>query len=190
MSGEDDRYEHASLAERLGDIVGWFRAHPLGLVPVLLVAAGFFTQVVAPPRAAGPRDLRVGDCVFVRTSQANAIGPGARPIGEPSEVTQVLMAGAAEQASCSASHGHEVSGLVEGPEPPAGYPGEVQLEEFGGCAAAFTDYVGRTLDGSLYTTFAAVPTADDWATGIRRVVCLVARADGQWMMHAARGSRE
>ena len=190
MNNEDDRYEHASLAERLGDVVGWFRAHPLGLVPVLLVAAGVFTQVIAPPRAAGPRDLRVGDCLFIRTSQANALGPGARPIGEPSEVAQVLMAGGAEQASCSASHGHEVSVLVDGPDPPAAYPDKGQLEAAGACAEAFTDYVGRTLDGSLYTTFAAVPTADDWAAGIRRVVCLIARADGQWMMHAARGSRE
>jgi hypothetical protein len=61
------------------------------------------------------------------------------------------------------------------------------------CDAAFAGYVGRPLGGSRFTTFPVVPDADGaeaWLNGGTRTVCLVARSDGHWMDHPARGSRE
>ena len=55
------------------------------------------------------------------------------------------------------------------------------------CEAAFAAYVGQALDVSRYETFAVVPTSFDTTAD---VVCLVARADGQWMDHPARASGE
>jgi hypothetical protein len=53
------------------------------------------------------------------------------------------------------------------------------------CTAAFEAYVGRPSGGSIYVTFPAIPAASDSS---KPIVCLVARADGSWMDHQARGS--
>jgi hypothetical protein len=58
------------------------------------------------------------------------------------------------------------------------------------CDAAFEGYVGRAAAGSVYETFAVVPTIERWQAGERTAVCLIARKDGHWMSSPARGSRE
>jgi len=185
MRRERDRYGRASLAERVGDVLGWFRAHPLALVPILIVGAGIVTQLVAPPRSALPNDLAVGDCLFIRTSAANAIGPGARPIGESPEAADVLMRGGAEQVDCLSSHGHEVSAVLDLREHEY-----TPTEASAACDAALEPYVGRQPTRSRYVTFAALPTSAAPAGGPQVGICLVARADGEWMDHPARGGRE
>jgi hypothetical protein len=42
----------------------------------------------------------------------------------------------------------------------------------------------------MYETFAVVPDEARWDAGFHRAICIVARADGQWMTHPARGSGE
>lgn len=145
-----------------------------------------------------PVDLVVGDCLFVRTSTA---ADDVRPIGTTDEVSHVLLAGGAERAACDASHGHEVSAIVV-PELATPAPSALPLLLDAAairrvaaplCEAAFASYVGRTLAGSTYITFPAVPDADGaeaWLDGGRHTVCLVARADGAWMHHPARGTGE
>lgn len=51
-------------------------------------------------------------------------------------------------------------------------------------------YVGRPLEGSRYSVFAAVPEPTAGGPSPALGICLVARADGQWMDHPARGSGE
>jgi hypothetical protein len=126
-----------------------------------------------------PADLAVGDCLFVRTTTNQAAG---RPIGEPRDVAATVLAGGAERASCSASHGHEVSAVI-----PVAQLGDSSREAPARCASAFAGYVGHPLDRSIYVTFPVVPDATDPAPV---VVCLVARGDGAWMGHPARGSGE
>jgi putative regulator of septum formation len=143
-------------------------------------------------------NLEVGDCLYVR---AVADQSSDRPIGEPHDVAGALLAGEAERAACDASHGHEVSAVVV-PALETLAPGatptlldHAQMQALTGplCDAAFAAYVGHALSGSRYITFPVVPDTDaaaGWAAGGRRTVCLVARADGQWMDHPARGSGE
>ena len=186
MSRERDRYGRKSLTEQVGDVLGWFRAHPLALVPVAIIVSGILVQTVAPRRSALANDLVVGDCLFVRTAAVDAIGPSARPIGEPEDVTNVLMRGGAELASCSASHGHEVSAIFDySREEDSGDPTIATR-----CAAAFAAFVRSTVTVTSFETFAATPTVEQWDAGIHRLICLVARRDGQWMDHPARGSGE
>jgi hypothetical protein len=127
-------------------------------------------------------ELAVGDCLFVRTSTAQE---ATRPIGDERVVTEAILAGKAERASCSASHGHEVSALVD-----LATLADPFSEARAACQTAFEPYVRRAAEGSLYLTFAAVPTPGAQAAGETLGVCLVARADGQWMDHPARGSKE
>lgn len=182
MTRERDRYGRASLAEQLGNVIGWFRAHPLALLVVAILLGGVVVQVVAPQRSARPNDLAVGDCLFVPTSATHAVGPGGRPIGTPEDVTSVLMRGGAEITSCTASHGHEVSAIVDLPSR------RVNPEVDRACREAFGTYVGGEADSSRYETFPAVPDTEQWDAGVHRVICLIARRDGQWMSEPARGS--
>ena len=112
-----------------------------------------------------------------------------------------LLAGEAERAACDASHGHEVSAIVVpaletlAPGVTAAPLDHARMQALAEplCDAAFEAYVGRALDGSRYITFPVVPDTDaavGWVIGGRRTVCVVARADGQWMDHPARGSGE
>ena len=191
---ENDRYQRASLGEQLGDLLGWFRSHRFVSVVLLLFAVGWLAQIVAPSRPTGPTDLAVGDCLFARTSDANLIGPGVRPIGVPTAVEAVVMVGGAERAPCDGSHGHEVSAIVPLADlqvPPSGdVIASLRALVQPTCDAAFSGYVGTPAGGSMYETFAVVPTEAAWQAGERTGVCLVARKDGQWMSTAARGSQE
>lgn len=191
---ESDRYQRASLGERLGDLLGWFRSHRFVSVVLLLFAVGWLAQIVAPQRPTGPTDLAVGDCLFARTLDANLIGPGVRPIGDPADVEAIVMVGGAERAPCDGSHGHEVSALVSLADLPVPSAGDViaslRAHVQPKCDAEFDGFVGAPAGASIYETLAAVPTEAGWQAGERSALCLVARKDGQWMTTAARGSQE
>jgi hypothetical protein len=186
VTREWDRYPHLTMRDRAQELVGWFRSHRLAGLAMLLAVGWILVQLIAPPRSGRPEDLRVGDCLFVRTSSVDAFGPGARPIGDLQSVRASLLAGTAEQASCSGSHGHEVSAIIDTSELNSG-PAATNYDA--ACAGVFGSYVGRTT-GSIYETFAVVPTEQQATAGTQRVICLIARADGQWMTHPARGSGE
>jgi hypothetical protein len=135
-------------------------------------------------------------------------GPDARPIGPAGDVETIVMAGQAERAGCQASHGHEVSAVVPLPAvlaaasgaaasgataPPPGAGSTEPLEALRPtvqkrCDDAFEGYVGKAAPGSIYETFAALPTTAQWQAGENVAVCLVARRDGRWMAYPARGS--
>src|SRR5438045_3964320 len=127
------------------------------------------------------------------------VGPGARPIGDQTTVEAVLMGGGAEQASCTASHGHEVSALVEVPAVPPVPSGvsvlpTVRAEAETACQAAFQGYVGHPLSSSNYETFAArgakVVVADVTAPAAQSVVDEVKAAGGQAVAVVADVSKE
>lgn len=83
------------------------------------------------------------------------------------------------------AHGHEVSALVD-PASLRYLLSEAQVA----CRDAFAGYVGHALAGSRYITSPAIPTAEAQAAGAKEAICLVARSDGGWMDHPARGSGE
>jgi len=58
------------------------------------------------------------------------------------------------------------------------------------CEAVYADYVGHPLAGSSYVTFAVIPSVAQLSTGPQLALCLVARADGQWLTSPARNSHE
>ncbi|MCI0581715.1 MAG: septum formation family protein [Chloroflexi bacterium] len=187
MTRERDRYPRMTLRDQVDEVVDWVRTNRVvvivGLIGLAVLAFAFW-----PPAAARPEDLRVGDCLYVRTSASSAIGPSAHPIGEPGLVEAALMTDGAQRTDCGASHGHEVAAIVELPDGPPAGPGIASLRL--DCEAAFAPYVGRPLESSIYGTFAATPTTSQWDAGIHRAICLVARTDGEWMSHPARGSGE
>lgn len=175
LGDERSRYGRKGLREQASDILAWPGSHHFatGVIAVVIVgavllsaSAGFF---------ADPRRLAVGDCLFVRTDTP---ADDPHPIGDAQAVAKAVIDGNAQTAGCNASHGHEVSALV-------GLSGAEAA-----CDAAFRAYVGRPLEGSRYVTFPAVPTAEARAAGASSAICLVARTDGQWMDHPARGSGE
>jgi hypothetical protein len=129
-----------------------------------------------------PNDLAVGDCLYVRVPTSPS---DAQVIGSPDGVRSVLLSGGAERASCTASHGHEVSRVLD-----LTTLRYTLAESEVACRDAFAAYVGHPIDGSRYTTFPVLPDDAAQAAGASIGLCLVARADGQWMDHAARGSGE
>ena len=192
LGDERARYSRRSPRDRAVEVIDWVRAHPVAAAVIALFIGVVAIQFVAPGRSARAADLRVGDCLYVRTPNSMDVGPGARPIGDQTTVEAVLMGGGAEQASCTASHGHEVSALVEVPAVPPVPSGvsvlpTVRAEAETACQAAFQGYVGHPLSSSNYETFAALPATSE---AVADAVCLVARRDGQWMNHPARGSGE
>jgi hypothetical protein len=182
LGDERKRYGTKSIGERLDDILGWPAEHRVATtVLIAFVLVGLLLSFARGLRV-DPESLAVGDCLFVRTT----IEPTAdRPIGEDGAVAAAVLAGQVERASCAASHGHEISDLVDlrSLADPVVAP---QVR----CEAAFEAYVGRARSGSIYETFAAAPDAAAQAAGANRAFCLIARIDGQWMDHPARGSRE
>jgi hypothetical protein len=172
----------AGVGEQVRDALAWPASHHFATDIILVVIVGAVLLSTTAGIFRDPRQLAVGDCLFVRTGTAP---DDPKPIGDEQAVTTAVIAGLAEVAGCSASHGHEVSALVD-----LASLQSVLSEAQAACAQAFPAYVGRALDGSRYVTFAAVPTAEAQAAGAKQAICLVARADGQWMDHAARGSGE
>jgi len=193
LGDERTRYGRKSIREQAADVVAGLRSHPVAVGVVVVVFGIAAVLWLLAGRPVGVADLRVGDCLYVPLPATVDVNTD-RPIGEPADVEQVLMTGGAETASCSSSHGHEVAAIVDlGPPPASGAaPTQDSLRSYALtlCAQAFPGYVGHPMAGSIYQVLAAVPSVDAWSAGQRSGVCLVARADGQWMTHPARDSGE
>ncbi len=197
LGDERARYGRRSLREQLDDAIAWPGKNRFAAGVMLVVIAGALLLVIARGRPANLADLRVGDCLFVPTAAAQ---DEARPIGQATAVEDVILAGGAQQAGCTASHGHEVAAIVGPPSPTATLAPSVLRVRFDRdairrvaqllCEAAFAGYVGHALAGSRFMTFPVAPDAADWIAGGQQTTCLVARVDGQWMGHPARGSAE
>ena len=182
LGDERDRYGRKSIREQLDDLLAWPAAHRIATGVILaFIVVGLLVSATRGLKVA-PGDLAVGDCLFVRTSSSQS---DDHPIGEPDEVAVELLAGNAERAGCDASHGHEVSALVDLTQ-----LRDTLSEAAARCTARFEPYVGRSLAGSAYTTFAALPTPVEQSRGAHLGVCLIARGDGEWMAHQARASGE
>jgi len=183
MFGERDRYPRRTVRDQLEELGDWAREHqPALLIALVVVAVLVWLFTPGPP--VRPQDLAVGDCLYVRTPAAEDLGPSARPIGEPGVAAAAVLSGRAIRTACNESHGHEVAALVDVPRTGEPRPGHLQ----GVCEEAFEVYVGRLLDGSAFAPVVAAPVVEQWGAGVRRAICLVARRDGQWMTHPARGS--
>ena len=182
LGDERARYARRSLREQLDDLFAWPGAHRIAT----LVIAGFFVVGALLWATRGlqvaPGDLAVGECLYVRTSASQS---DDHPIGDPDDVAAALLRGGAERAGCDASHGHEVSALLD-----LTTLRDVSSEAAARCIAAFKSYIGHPLQGSAYTTFAALPTPVERSGGAHLGVCLVARDDGNWLDHPARSSGE
>lgn len=197
LGDERGRYGRSSFREQLDDVISWPANHRFATGVILVVIAGALLLSATRGLATDPRDLGVGDCLFVPTAAAHD-PVSTRPIGEPAVVEGVVLDGGAERTACTASHGHEVAAIVIRPEPSivaGALPGlldrdAVYRQTQPLCEAAFAGYVGRALAGSAYVTFPVVPEPDAWLAGGRRTICLVAREDGQWLDHPARASAE
>ena len=195
LGDERTRYGRRSLREQIDDAIAWPASHRFATGVILVVVVGALLLAVASGRFANPGSLAVGDCLYVPTAAAN--DPiSTRPIGEAAAVELIVVAGGAQEAGCTASHGHEVSAIVSGPDPSPRGSGIGTLFDRNAihlltgplCEAAFPGYVGHALAGSIYVTFPVVPEAPEWIAGGRRTICLVARNDGVWMDHPARDS--
>lgn len=198
LGDERSRYGRRSLREQLDDALAWPGTHRVATGVILVVVVGALLIALAQGRSKGPGGLAVGDCLYIPT--AAALDPvSTRPIGDAAAVELVVVSGDAQEAGCTASHGHEVSAIVTGPDPSVtsgtgiGTPFDrdaIHRLTMPLCEAAFEGYVGHALASSIYVTFPVVPEAPDWVAGGRRTICLVARNDGTWMDHTARGSGE
>lgn len=197
LGDERSRYGRKSWRETIDDALAWPGTHRGATAIVLLVLGGAVALALLTGRGIDRRDLAVGECLYVPTAAARD-PVSTRPIGEAEPVEEVVVAGGAQRTDCTASHGHEVTAIVLDPEPSraAGEIGTL-LDRDGlhrltqpSCDAAFAAYVGHELAGSRYATFPVVPEPQAWIAEGRRTVCLVARRDGQWMVHPARGSGE
>lgn len=190
LGDERSRYGRRSLREQVDDALAWPASHRLATGVILVVVVGALLLSVGSGRFANPDSLAVGDCLYVPTAAAKD-PVSTRPIGDAAAVELIVVAGGAQEAGCTASHGHEVSAIVTGPAASAPVDRDaIHTLTRPLCEAAFPDYVGHPLAGSRFVTFPVVPEAPVWTAAGRRTICLVARNDGQWMDHAARGSGE
>lgn len=197
LGDERRRYGRKDVREQLGDAVAWPGSHRFATGVILVVLVGALLIAAAQGRFVDSRNLAVGDCLYVPT--ASALDPtSTRPVGDATAAELILVTGGAQLAGCTASHGHEVSAVLIGPDPGPAASGIGALLDRAAihrlmqplCEAAFAGYVGHALAGSAFVTFPAVPEAPEWIAGSRRTVCLVVRTDGTWMDHPARGSGE
>jgi hypothetical protein len=181
LGDERARYGRKSWRERLEDVLDWPSSHStLAGVLVAFVVVGLLVSASRGLRV-DPDAIEVGDCLFVRATVAQP----ERPIGDQADVVKAVVAGSMEKAACDASHGHEVSRVVD-----LTTLGDPQADSEAACSRAFEAYVGHAEAASRFVTFAAVPTPPEQAAGATLGICLVARGDGQWMDHPARGSGE
>jgi hypothetical protein len=188
---ERDRYRRASLAERLRSVPAGLRGR-LGIVAFLIfMAGGWAVFTLTSPSYLPAAALATGDCLYIPNPSANSMVPGLPAIGTQADVVGQLFDRGAERASCTASHGHEV--LLTWTYPDAAgvpYPSPAALTDghAESCAAAFPDYVGHPVEGSGFAITVGVPNETQWKRGARTGVCLLARADGEFMAQPARGS--
>lgn len=185
---EPDR--QAPLGIQLRELRPWLREHPIRGVITILLAAGAIGSILNPPIEATADRLTSGDCIYARTPAAAQTGAGARPIGEAADVEAVINKGTAVRAACGLSHGHEVSAVV--PISGSNLDRAVVRDTVQqSCDTFFDAYVHHALAGSTYVTFAVIPTAEQLAgTSPHLGLCLVARADGQWLTTPAKNSGE
>ncbi len=185
VGDERARYGRKSVGERLDDLWDTLARYRLWLVGAAVVMAiGAWFAVMS--RNVTVDRLAVGDCLYIPTTAADDPTTTA-PIGVERDVEAALFGGGAEAAGCSSSHGHEVSALIP-LATAATTQADARTAVQATCDAAFAAFVAHGIAGSQFATFAAVPTPDQWDSGERTAVCLVARADGQWMTTPARGS--
>ena len=187
---ERDRYRRASLGEQLGGEVAALRRHPGVMAILLVILGGWLVLVLTSPGYVHAEALLVGDCLYVPNPSANQDTPGMPTIGKAIDVAYKLLGQGAERASCTASHGHEVLHTWSYAEPAgAANPGNAALTlPAAACADAFPAFIGHPLDGSEFAITVATPTETQWTKGARTGVCLVNRADGEFMTTPAQGS--
>jgi hypothetical protein len=188
---ERDRYARASLREQVDDLVASARRHPGFVVVMVLVLGGGLLLTVWTPTPVKVGDLRAGDCLYIHAADADTDSPAGRPAGTASGAVSALYSQGAEKAPCDGSHSHEVLlqttlDDVLGAE----YPGASALVERNraACEAAFTEYVGRTSEGSALEPIVAVPPESSWTDGVRSAPCLVGDPKGQFLLRQALGS--
>src|SRR5690242_18909480 len=96
---ERDKYRRASLREQWGDELRGF----LGTTPlVVLVAAlvgGWLVLQLTKPQVIRVSEVRPGDCLYIRASDANTdVAGSGRAIGSDPEVLRALFEESAERA--------------------------------------------------------------------------------------------
>ena len=174
---EAQRYRRAPLVEQLrGAVVGFGRNRALVAI-VAVIVGGFVVLRLLTPEVVPFAELAPGDCLYVRAGDPDA-GPA---IGGPSSVRSRLLEAGAERAPCQLSHSHEVAGIVELPDGP--WPGETALLAVveAPCRSTVATYVGRRPDAAQLALHVIAPDEVRWSEGLRRVACLVHRADGGFL---------
>jgi len=188
---ERTRYGRKGPIETVSDWITEGRAHPVALLFAALLLGGWVLLRLITPEPLSFEAIEAGQCLYVRTGSAASLDASQRPIGTPELVRAAVLLGGAEPAPCDGSHGHEVASRT-------GYdrafddrfPGERALlaAAEAPCEAAFLVHVGRPLAGSSLALTIVVPDERRWAEGFRDALCLVHRADGQFLRGPARGS--
>jgi hypothetical protein len=81
---------------------------------------------------------------------------------------------------CATPHDAEVYFIFDYPNPPSDYPGTatVQTTSEDGCKPPFATFVGVDFDNSIYGLSYLSPTSNSWATGDRKIQCLVTPESG------------
>jgi hypothetical protein len=119
--------------------------------------------------------LSVGDCVVASVLEAGAaVDPGT-----------------VAEARCDEPHGEEVFAVLElGRAGDRAYPGDDQVaaEATEECTADFAAYVGASYERSALDFTFIVPGAEGWASGDRRVDCLLYHADFQALVGSMRAT--
>lgn len=96
-------------------------------------------------------------------------------VGDCYDVRKDQMSLAAGLVSCDAKHDDEVYAVYE-LESDATYPESVSAlfdAPFNGCVERFEGFIGISYESSVLEVSPHVTTTDRWATGDRRVWCLV-----------------
>ena len=158
---------------------------------IAIVLGGWLVLNLATPAPVDVRDLQAGDCLYIHAADADTDSPTGRPAGSSTSAVSALYADGAEEAPCDGSHSHEVL-LQTTLADAAGteYPGANALVERtrAACEAAFTEYVGRSPEGSALELIVAVPPDASWTDGVRVAPCLVGDPKGQFLLAPAKGS--
>ena len=128
------------------------------------------TAVAAPPATRSPRtekwiDLQVGDCL------------AALPPSDPSVVTVNVV-------DCSTAHAAEV--YLRGPMAVNAAVDDVANQQ---CAAGFSQYTGRSIDGTAFAVTYLIDSNQDRTSdnpAPSTVICLLYAADGQTLTKSER----
>ena len=188
VAPERTRYGRRGATEAVSDWIAEGRAHPIALLIAGLLLGGWLVLRLITPGSVRFEAIEVGQCLYVRTGSATSLEGPARPIGSPELVRATVLLGGAEPAPCDGSHGHEVASRT-GYDRSFGdqYPGEPALlaAAQAPCEAAFLTHVGRPLEGSSLALTVVPPDERRWAEGVRDALCLVHRADGQFLQQPA-----